>query len=84
MRLVIRLASVSHLCGIMFSCLLGDCSHKQVIHCLLGRATLARLSYMAVSSWQRPPPKPWGGQGQAPRRKGQGRKAHLSYIIYCI
>ena len=39
------LASVSHLCGIVFSCLLGDCSHKQVIHCLLGRATLARLSH---------------------------------------
>jgi hypothetical protein len=63
MRLVIRLASVSHLCGIVLSCLLGDYSHKQVIHCLprachLGTA-LAQAMQAGEEDWRRKA----GGEG---------------------
>ena len=50
------LASVSHLCGIVFSCSLGDYYHKQVIHCLpracpLGTA-LAQYLQPGDSAWK--------------------------------
>ena len=57
------LASVSHLCGIVLSCLLGDYSHKQVIHCLPRACHLGTALAQAMKA----------GDGRLAKKIGDGR-----------